>query len=43
MWGTAILLTKDIHAWCMAHILNNQLKKKYFASEKTKLGHVIPY
>lgn len=42
MWATALLLTKDVHIWLMAHILNNQQKKKCFASETTKLGHAIP-
>lgn len=42
MWATALLLTKDVHIWLMAHILNNQQKKKCFASETTKLGHSIP-
>lgn len=43
MWATVVLLTKDVHIWLMAHILNNQQKKKCFASQTTKLGHVVPH
>lgn len=41
MGATAILLTKDVHIWLMARILNNQQKKNCFDSETTKLGHIV--
>lgn len=43
MWAMVVLLTEDVHIWLMAHILNNQQEKKCFASQTTKLGHVIPH